>query len=54
MVLELTIQDPALCCRGGTSTEGTVPTTFARTNVDLEMFVLKMDTLVLHSQRREE
>ena len=53
MVLELTIQDPALCCRGGTSTDGTVTTTYKST-VDLDMFVLKMDTLVLDSQLQEE
>ena len=54
MVLELTLQDPALCCRGGTSTSGSVTTTFTQTNVDLDMFVLKMDTLVLDSQLQEE
>jgi len=53
MVLELTMQDPALCCRSGTSTTGSVTTTY-NSNVDLDMFVLRMDTLVLDSQLQEE
>ena len=54
MVLELTLQDPALCCRAGNLVDGSLTTTHTTNDITLDAFVLKVDALTLDSQLMEE